>query len=165
MNIIVSVDQNWGIGYKGNLLQRIPEDMKQFKEKTLGKVVVMGRRTFESLPNRKSLVNRTNIVLTRDMNYSLEDAIICHSLEELFKVTKYCSREDIFVIGGEAIYNMFLPYCSKAYITKINNEYPADTFFPNLDEEKDWKFVEESEERRYQDIIFKYTVYENNSSK
>ena len=163
MKIIVSVDKNWAIGYKGNLLQRVPEDMKQFKEKTWGKVVVMGRLTFESLPKKEPLPNRTNIILTRDKDYSVDNAIVCNSIEEVFKTTKFCNAEDIFIIGGEKIYKMFLPYCSKAYITKFHKEYPADTFFPNLDEDKNWRLIEKSEEKKYQDLSFEYNTYENSN--
>ena len=88
MKAIVAVDLNWGIGYNCELLEKIPEDMKQFKEKTLGKVIVMGRTTFESLPNKKPLEKRTNIVLTKNKNYNCEGLVLCHSLEELFEELK-----------------------------------------------------------------------------
>ena len=84
MNLIAAVDLNWGIGYNCELLEKIPEDMKYFKEKTLGKVIVMGRTTFESLPNKKPLEQRINIVLTKNKNYNCEGVILCYSLEELF---------------------------------------------------------------------------------
>ena len=135
--------------------------MKQFKEKTWGKVVVMGRLTFESLPNQKPLPNRTNIILTRNENFRVEDAIVCHSVDEILKTTKYCNPEDIFIIGGEHIYKTFLPYCSKAYITKFHKVYPADTFFPNLDEDENWRLIEKSGPRQYQDLTFEYITYEN----
>ncbi|NLM13106.1 MAG: dihydrofolate reductase [Epulopiscium sp.] len=161
MNLIVAVDNNWGIGCRGDLLQRIPEDMKYFKEKTLGKVVVMGRTTFESLPNKKPLKDRINIILTTNKAYKVDGAIICHSLEKLLDVLKGYSDDEIYIIGGESIYNLLLPYCSRAYVTKIKNQYEADTFFPNLDKKEEWKLVEEGDLKEYKDILFQFTIYEN----
>ncbi|NLK22284.1 MAG: dihydrofolate reductase [Epulopiscium sp.] len=161
MNIIVSVDKNWGIGCRGNLLKRVPEDMKQFREKTLGKVVIMGRRTFESLPNSKPLKDRTNIIITKNKDYKVEGANVCNSLEEFLEMSKGYKQEDVFIIGGESIYRALLKYCSKAYVTKFHKGYTPDTFFPNLDKEKTWKKISESAKREYEDLEFIYTVYEN----
>ncbi|WP_058485716.1 dihydrofolate reductase [Defluviitalea phaphyphila] len=165
MNAIVAVDKNWGIGCRGDLLKVIPEDMKQFREKTLGKVVIMGRNTFESLPNKKPLKDRINIILTRDINYKVENAIICNSISELFLKIKKYNSEDIFVIGGEQIYKLLLPYCNIVYVTKIKEVYDADTFFPNLDNNKDWDLIKESDIKSYKDTSFQYTVYKNNNIK
>lgn len=161
MNLIVAVDNNWGIGFKGNLLQRIPEDMKFFKKKTLGKVVVMGRTTFESLPNKKPLIDRINIILTKNEEYKVDGAIICHSIEELFELLNEYNRDDVFIIGGESIYKSLLSHCSKAYITKIKNEYNADTFFPDLDNKENWRLVNKGGLQEYKDILFRFTLYEN----
>ncbi|NLK98274.1 dihydrofolate reductase [Defluviitalea saccharophila] len=161
MNLIVAVDNNWGIGCRGDLLQIIPEDMKYFKEKTMGKVVVMGRTTFESLPNKKPLKDRINIILTKNEDYAVDGAIICHSLDELFERLKDYDHDDIYIIGGESIYTLLLPYCSRAYVTKIKNQYEADTYFPNLDQKEDWELVEEGELKEYNNILFQFTLYEN----
>jgi len=159
MNLIVAVDKNWAIGKDNKLLVSIPDDMNFFRETTSGKVVVMGRKTLESFPNGKPLKNRVNIVLTRDPNYEVKDAIIVHSKEELDKELKKYNQDDIFVIGGESIYRMMLDDCKKAFVTYVDYAYDADTYFPNLDELSDWKLVEESEEQTYYDIEFYFRTY------
>ena len=159
MNLIVAVDKNWAIGKNNKLLVSIPDDMKFFRQTTTGKVVVMGRKTLESFPNGKPLPNRVNIVLTRDINYQVKDAIVVHSKEELNKeLTKYNS-DDIYVIGGESIYRMLVDECDKAFVTYIDYAYDADTYFPNLEEKPEWKLVEESEEQTYYDLEFYFRTY------
>ena len=141
------------------MLVRIPDDMKFFREVTLNKVVVMGRVTFESLPNRRPLKDRVNVVLSRSGTYDAGDVILCRSKEEaLNELSKY-NEEDIFIIGGEGIYNMFLPYCSEVYVTKIDDEYKADRFFVNLDDSKEWTLESSSAERIYNGIKFKFCTY------
>ncbi|SDB55023.1 dihydrofolate reductase [Pseudobutyrivibrio sp. YE44] len=159
MNLIVAVDRNWAIGKDNKLLVSIPDDMKFFRETTTGKVVVMGRKTLESFPNGKPLKNRVNIVLTRDPNYTVKDAIIVHSKEELDKELEKYNTDDIYVIGGESIYRMLLDDCNRAFVTYVDYSYDADTYFPNLDEKPEWKMVEESEEQTYYDIEFYFRAY------
>lgn len=161
MKAIVAVDLNWGIGFEGNLLQRIPEDMKFFKQMTLGKVVIMGRETFESLPGKEPLKDRINIVLSKDEKFSNQNVTICRSINELFQELKKYNSDDVFVIGGESVYNQLLPYCTEAYVTKINNSYIADTYFCNLDNEEAWEKVSAGEFLTYKDIQFKLTKYTN----
>ena len=139
MNIIVAVDKNWAIGKENKLLVSIPADMKFFRSTTTGKVVVMGRKTLESFPNGLPLKNRTNIVLTKDKNYKVKDAIIVHSIEEALEELKKYASEDVYVIGGDSIYAQMLPYCDTAHVTKIDFGYEADAWFPNLDENEEWK--------------------------
>ncbi|WP_028235508.1 dihydrofolate reductase [Pseudobutyrivibrio sp. MD2005] len=159
MNLIVAVDRNWAIGKDNKLLVSIPDDMKFFRETTSGKVVVMGRKTLESFPNGKPLKNRVNIVLTRDNNYQVKDAIVVHSKEELnAELTKY-NNDDIFIIGGESIYRMMLDECDRAFVTYVDYAYDADTYFPNLDDNSKWKLAEESEEQTYYDIEFYFRTY------
>lgn len=159
MNIIAAVDKNWGIGYQNKLLNSIPEDMKFFRETTTGKVVVMGRKTLESFPHGRPLKNRTNIVLTTDMSYNVEGAIVLHSLEELLlKLAEY-PTEDVYVIGGESIYRQLLPYCDIAHITWMDYAYRADTYFPNLDEDPDWTIAAESDEMTYFDLEYIFRMY------
>ena len=131
MNIIVAVDKNWAIGKENKLLVSIPADMKFFRSTTTGKVVVMGRKTLESFPNGLPLKNRTNIVLTKDKNYKVKDAIIVHSIEEALEELKNYASEDVYVIGGDSIYAQMLPYCDTAHVTKIDFGYEADAWFPN----------------------------------
>lgn len=159
MKMIVAVDSNWAIGHKGKLLVSIPEDMQFFRRETTGKVVVMGRKTLESFPNGLPLKNRVNVVITKDKEYNVKDAIICHSIEEALEVLKQYNDEDIYVIGGESVYRQFLPYCSVAHVTKINYSYDADTYFPNLDEMDEWTIEESSDERTYFDLEYEFVKY------
>lgn len=160
MKAIAAVDKNWAIGNKNRLLISIPADMKFFREKTNGHVVVMGRKTLESFPNGLPLKNRTNIVLTANRSYQVKDAVIVHTQEELLEELKNYDSEDIYIIGGESIYRMMIPYCDTAYITKIDHAYEADTYFPNLDEMEDWQMTEESEEQTCFDLEYVFTKYE-----
>lgn len=159
MNLIAAADENWAIGKGGGLLASIPADMKFFREMTMGKVVVMGRKTLESLPNGKPLKNRTNIVLTKKRDYRAEDAIVVHTKEELFEQLKQYDGTDVFVIGGGSIYRLLLSECDRAYITKIIYAYEADTYIPNLDESPDWELVKESEEQTYFDLEYYFLEY------
>lgn len=159
MNMIVAVDKNWAIGNKGKLLVSIPEDMQFFRSETMNKVVVMGRKTLESFPNGQPLKKRINIVITGDKEYNVKDAVVCHSVEEALEILKSYEDEDIYVIGGESIYRQFLPYCDVAHVTKINYEYDADTYFPNLDEMSDWIVEESSDERTYFDLEYEFLKY------
>ena len=160
MNLIVAVDKNWAIGKANKLLVSIPQDMKFFRETTMGKVVVMGRKTLESFPGGQPLKKRTNIVITRDKNYSVKDAIVVHSVEEALEELKNYNSEDIYVIGGESIYRQMLPHCSVAHVTKIDHAYEADTYFPNLDEQADWLVTGVSDEQTYFNLEYEFVRYE-----
>lgn len=160
MNLIVNADKNWAIGKDNRLLVSIPQDMKFFRETTTGKVVVMGRKTLESFPGGQPLKKRTNIVLTTDPNYQAGEAVIAHSMEELMEELKKYPREDIFVIGGESIYRSLLPWCRTAYVTRTDHAYDADTWFPDLDADPEWKMTKTSDEQTYFDLEYYFTVYE-----
>jgi len=160
MNVIVAVDSNWGIGLKNKLLVHIPNDMKFFRAETTGKVIVMGRKTLESFPQGQPLSNRTNIVLTTNKEYRINGAILVHSFEELMEELKKYESEDIFIIGGDSVYEQMLPYCDIAHVTKIDHAYEADTYFPNLDEKEEWQITQESEEQTYFNLEYKFTKYE-----
>ncbi len=160
MNIIVAVDNNWAIGNKNELLIRIPNDHKHFREETTGKVVVLGRKTLETFPQGLPLKNRTNIILSKDKNYAVKDAIIVHSIEELLEELKKYNDEDIYIIGGDSVYRQMLPYCNVAHITKIDHEYEADAYFPNLDADDDWEITADSDEQTYFDIAYQFLKYE-----
>lgn len=160
MNIIVAVDQNWGIGRENKLLVSIPSDMKFFRQETTGKVIIMGRKTLESFPNGLPLKNRTNIVLTRDPNYRVKDAIIVHSIEEALEQVKSYDSDSIYVIGGGSIYQAMLPYCDTAHVTKIDFAYQADTYFPNLDTMSEWEVAITSEEQTYFDLEYRFIKYQ-----
>jgi len=162
MNLIAVVDLNWGIGNNNRLLEKIPEDMKFFKEKTLGKVIVMGRTTLESLPNKKPLEQRINIVLTKNRDYICEGVILCYSLEQLFKELKKYNAEDIFIIGGESIYSQLISYCHRAYITKINKRYVYNKVLMNLDNCDKWEKTSTSEKQEFkEDIYYTFNTYVN----
>jgi len=142
MIAIVAADNNWGIGYKGNLLKRIPEDLKRFKELTTNNVIIIGRKTLESFPNGKALPNRINIVLTRDENYKADNVIIVHNLEELNNELNKIHNKQIYVAGGGQIYRQLIDYCTDAYVTRIDDTYNnADTFFPTIDVYPDWRLI------------------------
>ncbi|NJD01406.1 MAG: dihydrofolate reductase [Ruminiclostridium sp.] len=161
MKAILSVDKNWGIGYKGDLLKRIPEDMRFFKQTTMGKVVVMGRSTFESLPGREPLKGRTNIVLSTNKDYSLPGVTICISLKELFEITSSYAEDDVYVIGGAQVYSELLPFCSEAIITKFEETYDADAFFPDLDKDDSWTPVILAEALQHNDLRYSRVKYVN----
>ena len=160
MNLIAAVDNNWAIGKNNQLLVRIPDDQKFFRATTTGKVVVMGRKTLESFPNGLPLKNRTNIVLTRNPNYEVKDAIIVHNMDELHEELAKYPSEDIYVIGGEKIYEQLVDECDVAHITKINYSYSADAYFPNLDEKPEWEITGDSEEQTYFDLEYYFYRYE-----
>lgn len=160
MNLIVAVDKNWGIGKDNKLLVSIPSDMKFFRQETMGKVVVMGRKTLESFPNGLPLKNRINVVLTSDRSYQAKGAILVHDVEELMEELKKYEQEEIYVIGGGSIYKQLLPYCNVAHVTKIDFGFEADTYFPNLDEDPEWEVTASSEEQTYFDLEYTFVKYE-----
>lgn len=160
MNLIVAVDSNWAIGNKNELLIRIPNDHKHFREETTGKVVVLGRKTLETFPQGLPLKNRTNIILSTNPSYQVKDAVIVHSVEELLEELKKYADEDIYIIGGDSVYKQMLPYCDVAHITKIDHAYEADAYFPNLDEDPEWEITAESDEQTYFDIAYTFLKYE-----
>ena len=160
MNLIVNVDSNWAIGYRGKLLVSIPEDMKFFRSETTGKVVVLGRKTLDTFPDGQPLKNRTTIILTRNPNYQVKGAIICHSVEEVLEELKKYNSEDVYIIGGDSIYKEFLPYCDVAHVTRTDHVYDADAWFPNLEEDPAWVLTGESEEKTYFDLEFRFCRYE-----
>lgn len=160
MILIACVDSKWGIGYKNELLVRIPSDQKFFRTTTTGNVCIMGRKTLDSFPGGKPLKDRVNIVLTKSDASPKGEEIYVKSVEDCLEEIKKYPDKDIFVIGGQSIYEQFLPYCDKAYITKVDREFCADAFFPDLDENKEWKISVEGEEQTYFDNTFSFLTYE-----
>lgn len=165
MKLIAAVDENWAIGFKGKLLVSIPNDQKMFRNETTGKVIVLGRKTLETFPNGLPLKNRTNVIMTRDPDYSVKDAIIVHDEKELATVLADYDSDDVYIIGGESIYRQFVDYCDTAIITKIDQAYQADAYFPNLDEAPNWKVVAESEEQTYFSVEYTFREYKNSDVK
>ncbi len=162
MILIAAVDNNWAIGLRGDLLVRIPADQKYFKEKTIGHTVVMGRRTLESFPSGQPLIKRRNIVLTKNADFAVKGVETAGSLEELDILLKDSAPDEVFCIGGGSVYRELLDRCDEALITKIDKEFEADTFIPDLDHDPDWELVSESEEQTYFDLIYHFRTYRRN---
>ncbi len=160
MNAIVAVDNNWAIGCKNSLLVRIPADHKNFRQETTGKVVVLGRKTLETFPQGMPLPNRINIILSTNSDYKVKDAVVVHSKEELDTELKKYPTEDVYIIGGESVYRMMLPACDVVHVTKIDHDYEADAYFPNLDKDDEWEITAESEEQTYFDLPYYFVKYE-----
>ena len=159
MNFIVAVDENYAIGKNGDLIYSLPSDLAYFKKITMGKVVVMGDKTYMSLP-RHPLPNRTNIVMTLSDN-EFAGATTVQSIEELKKELEKYDTNDVFVIGGASIYNLLMDYCNQAYITKIRAREPADTYINNIEKTGKWKLSSESEIMSENGLDFSFCVFEN----
>lgn len=163
MKAIVACTSNRGIGYKGDLLFHISDDMKRFKELTEGNIVIMGRRTFESLPGKNPLRNRTNVVLSHSYNYHARGSLVVHSVEEIENdIMQTADGRDIFVIGGGEIYRLLLPLCDTVYMTVIEKEVEADAFFPIL-WQSEWNCGPEDQSDRFYDednqVFYQYLTY------
>lgn len=159
MNAIVVVDKNWAIGRDGDLLVHLPGDLKYYKEKTTGKVIVVGRKTLESFPQGKPLPNRVNIVITRNEDYEAPGCIICRSKEEVMAQLSEYNSEDVFIAGGAEIYRQFMDDCDGFFVTKIDESYDADRYFPNLDE-MEYKVTWESPVMEEKGIKYRFLKYE-----
>lgn len=179
MKAIVAVDKNWAIGKDGDLLFKLPGDMKFFRETTKGKVIVLGRKTLESFPGGKPLPGRVNVVLTRNKDYAPEGICVCQSLaeyeqgeceeprivlcpspEELEERIGADALADAYVCGGGEIYKKLIRLCDEALVTKIEADLEADTYFPNLDEDSNFRCVQESEPTEEGGITYRFTTYE-----
>ena len=160
VNIIAAVDRNWAIGKNGRLLVTIPRDHKYFREETTGKVVVLGRKTLQTFPQGMPLQGRRNIILSRDPSFRVKGAEAVHSLEALKRVLEPYSSRDVYCIGGESVYRQLLPWCDTAHITRIDQRYEADAYFPDLDRDPEWQMTADSEEQTYFDIAYTFCRYE-----
>lgn len=156
MKIILAVDKNWGIGKDGKMLFHIKKDLAHFKSYTLGNICIMGRKTYESMGG--ALPDRENIVLTRNKNYKSKDAKVFTNYKEVLSYVKE-RREEVFVIGGEKIVEIFLEYCDEAIITKIYESKKADSFLHNFDQDVDWSLSEESDIMEENGVSFRYVRY------
>lgn len=165
MELIVAVDKNWAIGKNNELLVRISNDMKHFRRLTEGNVIVMGRKTLESFPGGRPLPNRANIVLSRQKMLDAKGATVVSSLDELREEIRKYEREKIYVVGGESIYRLLLPYCEKAWVTRLDYAYEADAWMPNLDEAEGWSLEDPGEEQTYFDVIYYFSLYRNEHPK
>ena len=163
MNIIAAVDNHWAIGNRNDLLVRIPNDQKFFREETMGKVIVLGRKTLETFPQGMPLQGRKNIILSTNRDYRVKNALVLHSRDELLDELENYRSQDIYVVGGASIYRQMLPYCDVAHITKIDRCYEADCYFPDLDQMPEWQITQDSEEQTYFDLEYLFQKYERRS--
>jgi len=161
MNAIVAVYSDWGIGCSGTQPIVLPEDRAYFKETTNGGAVITGRRTF--LDFGHPLPNRKNIILTSNRNFAVPGAFIVHDLDGLWHELAHDDPEKTFVIGGESIYRQLLPYCTRAYVTKIDLAPQSDSFFANLDSLSNWKLDECGDTCTSGDVRYSISTYKNNS--
>ena len=160
ISAIVAVDKDWGIGYQGQLLEHLPPDMKYFKELTTNHVVVMGRRTWDSLPN-KPLKNRLNLVITSGERQYGEMTCFIGMAEAMARLAHVDDDEEWFIIGGGTIYKELLPICDRVYVTKIEKYHKnIDTYFPNLDKDSNWEVSTCTELRDYKDIPYAFLTYD-----
>ncbi len=164
MNIIVAVDDNWGIGKNNSLLFRLPQDLAHFKQITTGNIVVMGSNTLKSLPKARPLPDRINIVLWPD-GEDVDGAIVVRSLEELFEKLGKFQTDNIFIIGGAMLYKTMLPYCEKAYVTKVFANGEATLHFENLDINPDWTIDSREDTVEDNGYTIQYYIYKNNNIK
>ena len=163
---ILNCDKEFGIGKRNGLLFSLPKDMKFFRETTLNHVVCMGENTLLSFPGAKPLRNRVNVVLSQDPTHNYEGVVNVHTFDEFLKKMKeYSLENDVFVIGGASIYRQTLPYIDQVYLTKVNAVGGAEVFFVNLDENKDFELIKESEPEMDGDLEIKFTVYQNINKK
>jgi dihydrofolate reductase len=162
MNLIVAVDENWGIGKGNDLLFHIPEDMKFFRSTTIGKNVVCGKNTLLSFPGGKPLPQRRHFVLTHGMLQKDENLVVIHSVDELMDRISHLPEDEVFVIGGGSVYRQFLHLCKKIYVTKIYASDPdADVFFPNLDEDPSFCLAESGERLISKNgLSYSFCIYE-----
>ena len=163
MNAIVVVDKVWGIGKNNDLLFKLTKDMAFFKEKTMGKVMVMGGNTLLSLPGQKPLKGRTNIVIS-DV-FKRDDVIMAETLPELLGILKNYNSDDLYVMGGAMLYRTLLPYCDTVYATKVDADGGAQVFYENLDKLDNWSCVYESEPIEDGPYTIRFTTYKNSSPK
>lgn len=171
INIICAIDLNSGIGYKNKLLCHLPNDLKRFKSLTENQVVVMGRVTYKSILNQlgKPLPYRTNVILTRDEEYSVnyDDVHVYNSISDLLYEYEQECEGDIWIIGGQQVYEQFLPYADNLYLTIIDHEFEdVDTYFPAISNE--WKCVDKVENKKDDKHLYDYhylTYTKKNKSK
>lgn len=162
MFYIVNVDENWAIGAAGDMLVHLKSDLKFFKEQTLGKTVLMGRKTYESLPGQRALPGRRNVVLTRNRDFQADGFEVVHSVDEALALASVMEANDFVIMGGANIYETFRPYCDHAIITKIHTKFPnPDSLIRNLDEEPDWVVEWEGETIEDPQFLHHRVIYHN----
>ena len=161
ISAIVAVDNNWGIGFNGDLLEHIPEDLRYFKEITENNWIVMGRKTWDSLP-KKPLPNRPHLVITNNpLSYEEMDEVLFAKIGQAKLIMNTQKGIDFFVIGGGQIYEKLLPICDRVYVTKIFKDHDqVDTYFPNLDESEEWAPAACTDIRQHKDLTYQFWQYD-----
>ena len=159
MELIVNVSAEWGIGMGDRLLVAIRADLRRFRELTMGKTVILGRKTLQTFPGGRPLRGRRNLILSANPGLEVPGAEVVHDLSELFAALS--PDEEAVVIGGESIYRQLLPYCERARVTKSYVNYPADRFFPDLDLLPNWHMESEGEMLEENGVQFRYVDYIN----
>lgn len=158
ISAIVAVNNDWGIGYNGDLLEHIPEDLKYFKTLTTGHIIVMGSKTWDSLP-KKPLPDRLNIVITHNERHFDEMTAFIDLNEAIIRLKT--ADDECFIIGGGSIYKQLLPLCDRVYVTKIYKSHEqVDTYFPNLDESDEWAPGACGPIQTYKDLTYQFWQYD-----
>jgi len=163
ISIIVAVSEDLGIGKNNELLWNLPEDLKRFKKITYGKTVIMGKRTWESLP-KKPLPGRKNVVITDIPHEDFFGAVTAYSIEDA--LNKCEKEEEIFIIGGGSIYTQFMPLADRLYVTHVHKKRPADTWFPKINQ-RVWEVIgkEEFKDNNTRGIPYTFVIYERRKEK
>ncbi len=162
MDMIASVDRNWGIGRGGALLARVPEDMRHFRRTTQGGVVILGHSTLRTFPGGRPLKDRTNIILSRDPALEIEDAMVCHSMEDALAAARQqeAAGRRVYIIGGASVYAQLAPFCAGAILTEWDAAFPADAFFPDLNA-LGWRRAQVLGRGGHEGLDFTFVRYEN----
>ena len=163
MNCIVNVTERWGIGMEGRLAVSIRADLHRFRDLTMGHTVVLGRRTLATFPGGRPLKNRQNIILTHDENFAVESAMVFHDVDAVLAYAREKGHEDLWVIGGESVYDQLVPYCRMAYVTKTLADVPVDAYFPDLDRLPNWSVCEEAPVEEEDGVRYQFVNYRNSS--
>lgn len=161
MNAIVAVDRNWAIGKDGDQFVYLSKDLQNFKKQTMGHPVILGRKTLATFPGGRPLKGRRNLVLSRDPDFHPEGAEVYRDVDALLAE----APEDSFVIGGGSVYTALLPYCDTVYVTKLQGEWPADTWFPRLDREPGWELAGTSMPMEEDGVVFTFDVYRRGAAR
>ena len=156
MKAIAAVDENWAIGSQGKLLCPISADLKRFKVITTGHPVILGRKTLATFPGGRPLPGRENLILSATMTDAPEGAKAFGNLDALLAY----APDDAIVIGGESVYRALLPYCDTVYVTKISRSWPADVWFPDLDQDPCWRVCRVEPPLEEDHIPYQYVTYE-----
>lgn len=157
MIAIVAVDKNWGIGKDGEQIVYIPGDLKRFKDFTTGNTIILGRKTMYTFPGSKPLKNRRNLILSRNPDFKVEGGEVYPDLDSLME--HVTDSDNTYVVGGAMVYNTMIGRCDRAYVTKIDAEYPADCWFPDLDADPNWEIEWEGEQLEHEGVKYRYVNY------